>query len=325
MTSENSAAPLRTLAQARGLLIGAAVDADALQTESTYREVLAREFNLVTPENALKFGPVHPERERYDFGPADAIVEFAEENGMLVRGHTLVWHSQLPDWLTEGEFTRAELMAILREHIRTVVGRYRGRIQAWDVVNEAIGDDGALRDTIWLQGIGPEYLDLAFQWAHEADPEARLFYNDYGAEGRGAKADAVYALARDLLARGVPIDGVGLQMHISADGRPPPARVAANIRRLGELGLQVQITEMDVRLREPAAEDDLARQAEVYRGQLQVCLQVEDCTAFVLWGYTDRHSWVPGLAPGWGSALIFDEEYRPKPAYRALQETLLTD
>jgi endo-1,4-beta-xylanase len=313
--------PLRELAAARGLYIGAAVGAGQLQCEPPYATVLAREFNMLTIENALKFGPVHPAPDRYDFSAADAIIAFAEANDMRVRGHTLVWHNQLPAWVEEGDWTRDELTKVLREHITTVVGRYRGRITAWDVVNEAIDDEGELRDTIWLRTIGPEYIDLAFRWAHEADPEALLFYNDYSCEALGCKSDAVYALVQDLLETGVPIHGVGWQMHVQMGLAPSLVDVRNNLRRLGALGVQVQITEMDVRVRNERP-DTLERQAAVYADMLQVCLDAPSCTAFVMWGFTDRHSWIPAVFEGWDHALIFDEAYAPKPAYGALQEVL---
>lgn len=313
---------LRSLAQARGVLVGAAVAVEPLLGEPLYAETLAREFSVLTPENAMKFEPVHPGPDRYDFSAADAIVNFAEEHGSQVRGHTLVWHSQLPGWLTEGNWTRDELIQILQDHITTVVGRYRGRVAAWDVVNEAVADDGALRETIWLRGIGPEYLDLAFQWAHEADPDALLFYNDYGGEGLGRKSDAIYALVRDLQQRGVPIHGVGLQMHVGLNQFPAPQDVAANVDRLSTLGLQVHITELDVRVEDPATEEALAEQARVYRDMLDVCLSAQNCKAFVLWGFTDRHSWIPYFFAGYDAALIFDQSYRPKPAYDALLDVL---
>jgi len=180
MKTSPPALSLRTFAQAHGLQIGAAVAARPLQSEALYAQTLAREFSVVTPEDAMKFGPLYPDRDRYDFSDADTIVDFAEAHGMQVRGHTLVWHGQLPCWLTEENWRRNELSEILRQHIMTVVGHYRGRVVVWDVVNEAIADDGSLRDTIWLQKIGPEYIEMAFRWAHEADSGTRLFYNDYG-------------------------------------------------------------------------------------------------------------------------------------------------
>lgn len=322
-TPTPTAAPsLRSLAQERGIWIGAAVAVEPLQSERLYAEVLAREFSMLTPENTMKFEPVHPGPDRYDFDAADAIVAFAADHGMHVRGHTLVWHYQLPPWLTGGDWTRDELIQILQEHITTVVGRYQGQVAAWDVVNEAIADDGSLRDTIWLRGIGPEYIDMAFQWAHEADPDARLFYNDYGGEGQGRKSDAIYALVQSLLQRGVPIHGVGLQMHVSLDDFPAPQDVATNINRLSALGLEVHITEMDVRIKGEATEEALAKQASVYRDMLDACLSAQNCKGFVLWGFTDRHSWIPYFFEGWDTALIFDPSYRPKPAYDALADRL---
>ncbi len=278
---------------------------------------------MLTPENAMKFGPLRPGQDRYSFSDADSIVDFAETHGMPVRGHTLAWHNQLPTWLTGGTWTRDELTKILQEHITTVVGHYRGRVMAWDVVNEAIGDDGSLRSTIWSQTIGPEYIEMAFRWAHEADPDALLFYNDYGGEGLGRKSDAIYTLVQDLVQRGVPIHGVGLQMHVSLDQYPDPGDVAANMERLSALGLEVHITEIDVRIKEPVTEEKLEMQAHIYQDMLQVCLSAQGCNAFVLWGFTDRHSWIPHFFSGYSAGLIFDEAYQPKPAYYALEAALV--
>ncbi|MEM2860199.1 MAG: endo-1,4-beta-xylanase [Candidatus Bathyarchaeia archaeon] len=314
--------PLRNIAEKCGIYIGAAVERSLLDIPD-YAYILKQEFNILTTENALKFGPVHPQPNVYSFGDADYIINFAESNGMRVRGHTLVWHQQLPGWVAQGKYTREEWINILREHIMTVVGRFRGRIYAWDVVNEAIADDGTLRDTVWLRNIGPEYIEMAFRWAHEADPQALLFYNDYGAEGLNAKSDAIYNLVKGLLEKGVPIHGVGLQMHISLENPPNPQEVAANIKRLNELGLEVHITEMDVRIRMPAKWEDLIKQAEIYRDILKVCLSADNCKAFVMWGFTDKYSWIPGYFSGYGAALIFDEFYAPKPAYYYIAATLI--
>ena len=319
-----STTSLRGCAQTHGVQIGAAVAAEPLRNDPLYGETLAQYFSLMTPENAMKFGPLHPEPDRYDFDDADLIVDFAQAHGMQVRGHTLVWHNQLPDWLKDGDWSKEELMEILHSHIDTVVGRYRGRVAAWDVVNEAITDNGTLRNSIWLRGIGPEYIEMAFRWAHEADPDALLFYNDYGAEGVCPKANAVYTLVEDLVKRGVPIHGVGLQMHVSLDWCPEAESVALNVERLSALGLQTHITEMDVRVPEPATQEKLEAQATIYRDMLHGCISSEGCTAFVLWGFTDSHSWVPSFFPGYGSALIFDSNYEPKPACEALEEVIVT-
>lgn len=314
---------LRELAKKRGLLIGAAVDATALRTEAVYRETLGREFSILTPENAMKFGDVHPERGLDTFEDADAIVAFAGAHGMKVRGHTLVWHLALPKWLDETKLSRAELAAVLQEHIRTEVTHFRGKIYAWDVVNEALEDDGTPRDTIWRRALGPDYLAEVYRWAHEADPEAKLFYNDYNAEGLGVKSDAVYALVKGLKERGVPIDGVGLQMHLL--GPPPPmADIAANIKRLAALGLEVHVTELDVAIQDMKGTEaeKLAEQAKIYRQVLETCLSQPACKALVMWGFTDAHTWIPEVTEHPDAPLIFDEAYRPKPAYQAVREVL---
>jgi endo-1,4-beta-xylanase len=320
--SLGAGAALRDFAQGCGIQFGAAVAVDPLLNDARYAETLAREFSLLTPENAMKFGPLRPNRETFAFDRANALVAFARQHGMAMRGHTLVWHNQLPGWVSGGGWDRAQLLEVMREHIATVVGHYRGQVWAWDVVNEAIDDGGALRDTIWSRTIGPEYVAQAFRWAHEADPNARLFYNDYGGEGLGAKSDAIYALMRDLVGRGVPIHGVGLQMHTSVEAPPDPQAVAANMARLADLGLEVHITEMDVRIQEPVTPEKLEAQAQVYADMLQVCLSASNCTAFVLWGFTDCHSWIPNFFPGCRAGLIFDENYQPKPACSALEDVL---
>jgi endo-1,4-beta-xylanase len=315
---------LRALAEKRGIKIGAAVAVRPLRDDPGYREVLAREFNIVTSENALKFAPLRRTRERFDFSGADEIVSFARQHSMAVRGHTLVWHQALPAWLMEENFSRDQLMGILKEHITTVVSRYRGQIAAWDVVNEAVARDGSMRDTLWRRALGDEYLELVFRWAHDADPQARLFYNDFDGEGLNQKAGAIYNLVKGLLNRGVPIHGVGLQMHIGLDSYPPPERVAANINRLAALGLEVHITEMDVKIQNGTGtmEERLAAQARVYRDMLRACLQASNLRAFVMWGVTDRYSWIPRHTGKPDAPLILDESARPKPAYYALAEVL---
>src|SRR5712691_9004666 len=315
---------LRSLAQAHHFYIGTTVNVKALRYEAAYSATLAREFNMVTPEVSMKFSETEPQRDVYTFAKADYIVAFAQAHQMQVRGHNLAWYNDLPAWLTSGNFTRDDLIAILRDHIMTEVTRYRGQVNIWDVVNEAVGDDGNLRASIWLRGIGPGYIDMAFQWAHEANPQARLFYNDYGGEGLGRKSDAIYTLVKGLLQRGVPFDGVGLQMHISLDRYPNAQDVLANMQRLAALGLEVQITEMDVKTQDDARpmQAKLAAEAQLYGEMLHTCLSVAGCTAFVMWGFTDAHSWIPAYTGHPDYPLIFDGKYRPKPAYYALANVL---
>jgi endo-1,4-beta-xylanase len=232
------------------LLVGVSV-APAWLKETTYADLLLRVFNVITPENAMKWEVIHPDPERYDFSQGDAIVDFARQHGLKVRGHTLAWVHQNPDWLVNGDYTREQWIEILRDHIQTVVGHYKdyggSTVYAWDVVNEAIQGDGAMVNSIWLEKIGPEYIPLAFQVAHEADPEALLFYNDNGGEGLDVHSQAIYDLVKSLKESGVPIDGVGMQMHVAMGEQPAAQDLATNMQRLADLGLIVHITEMDVR------------------------------------------------------------------------------
>jgi endo-1,4-beta-xylanase len=305
------------------LRIGAAVDMSPFRNESIYTQTLGREFNILVAENAMKFDAMHPAQNTYNFTDADALVAYAEANNMAVRGHTLVWHSQIPGWLTGGNFTRDQVIAIMRDHIMTVVGRYRGRILAWDVVNEAVSDNnGQMRtDSFWNQRIGPEYIAMAFRFAREADPNAILYYNDYSAEGSGAKSDAVFNLVSGLLNQGVPIDGVGWQMHQINPFRIQQAH-RTNAQRLGSLGLEVSITEMDVRISLPTTAQELSEQALAYRDLVEFCLAQPNVKTLVTWGFTDKYSWIPGFFSGFGDALIFDMNYQPKPAYNSMLSAL---
>ena len=315
---------LRALAQTHHILFGAAVNMNALQHDSDYTRTLAHEFDVVTPENVMKFDAVHPEKNMYTFAQADALVTFARANNMQVRGHNLVWYNALPIWIAKGTFTREQLLAIMHDHIFTVVSRYRGQVNIWDVVNEAIANDGGMRDSIWYRDIGPDYLDWAFRWAHEANPQAHLFYNDYDAEGLNPKSDAIYTLVKSMLQRGIPIYGVGLQMHTSILNAPIEQDVSVNMHRLAALGLKVQITEMDVQIQgdaRPMAQR-LTAQAQVYHDMLHVCLVVKTCEAFVMWGFTDRYTWIPRATGHADAPLIFDANYHPKPAYTLMMQEL---
>ncbi|MBO0857163.1 MAG: endo-1,4-beta-xylanase [Chloracidobacterium sp.] len=314
---------LRAAADARGLHIGAAVNITPFRNEAIYTQTLGREFNMLVAENAMKFDALHPAQNTYNFTDADALVDFAEANNMAVRGHNLVWHNQIPGWLTGGNFTRDQVIAIMKDHIMTVVGRYRGRILAWDVVNEAVSDNnGQLRtDSFWYQKIGQDYIAMAFQFAHEADPNAILYYNDYSAEGSGAKSDAVFNLVSGLVSQGVPINGVGWQMHQISPFRIQDAN-RTNAQRLASLGLEISITEMDVRLSLPSTAQELADQAQAYSDVVQFCLSQPNIKTLVTWGFTDKYSWIPSTFSGFGDALEFDANYQPKPAYTAMLSAL---
>jgi endo-1,4-beta-xylanase len=313
--------PLRADAEATGRAIGAAVQSRYLG-ETAYAATFARHFDYVTAEYEMKWDPTERQPGVFDFAGADAIASFAAAHGMKIKGHALLWHQALPAWV--GALAPADLRAAIVSHIQAVVGRYRGQIVAWDVVNEAVADDGSgLRDSVFLQKLGEGFLDLAFRTAHEADPAALLIYNDYGGEGLGSKSDAIYALVSRLRARGVPVGGVGLQMHVAAQSRPPSADIAANMSRLAALGVLVNVSEMDVRIRNVAG--DLAARLAVQRGEYRdivaVCVAEPACHAVTFWGFTDRYSWIDSFF-GPDDPLLFDESYAPKPAFFGVQDAL---
>ncbi len=323
---------LRERADKAGVLVGTAV-VPGLFGEAPYAETLAREFNMIEPENAMKWGAIRPSRDAFNFKPGDQVVNFAKAHGQNVRGHCLLWGKYNPAWLTKGKFTPAELSDLMREHITTVAKHFAGDVFAWDVVNESFDAHGGMEHSIWydspgigVAGKGTGYIEQAFRWAREADPKALLFYNDYNTEGLNAKSGAVYAMAKDFKKRGVPIDGVGIQAHIFKLSMREISSLTANIKRLTALGLQVHITEMDVALPlsakdSPTDQTDLARQADIYRFVATACLQQPGCTAFQTWGFTDKYSWIPGYTKGKkGAALLFDQDYQSKPAYKAVVE-----
>jgi endo-1,4-beta-xylanase len=323
---------LRGKAERAGILIGTAVRPAQL-SEGAYSTTLAREYNLVEPEDALKWEVLHPQRDLFDFSDGDRIVAFASLHGMRIRGHTLVWTHQNPPWLVNGNFSETELRSLLHEHISKVMGHYRGRIFAWDVVNEAIDENGNLRSSLWYDqpGIGLEakrtaYIEAALRWAHEADPDALLFYNDGGGEMVNAKSDAIYTMMNDFKKRNVPINGIGLQMHLALDA--DVASIARNIQRFSDAGWQVHITEADVavavdRERRVLNPQDLDSQARLYEAVLTACLKQRGCTAFQTWGFTDKYSWINSTSRGTkGAALFFDAQYHPKSAYAAAMRAL---
>ncbi len=323
---------LREAADSAGLLVGTAVRPSVF-SEAAYSVTLAREFNMVEAEDVMKWWVVRGDEGTFDFREGDEVVRFARAHRMKVRGHCLVWDHNNPDWLEHGHFTTAQLSGLLQQHITTVMKHYAGQVFAWDVVNEALDETGRVKNSPWynqpgigLSEKGTAYVEQAFRWAREADPRALLFYNDNGGEGLNAKSDAIYAMLKDFKLRGVPIDGVGLQLHISQPDFDTAA-IAVNIARLAALGLQVHITELDVSLpldaNGQARDRDLLRQADVYRGVVRACLQNPGCTAIQTWGFTDKYSWIGSHSRGThGAALLFDRGYKPKAAYDGMRDEI---
>ena len=320
--------PLRVLAQPLDLRVGTAVDMNALANDATYRARVSTEFSAVTAENVMKWETLEPTRGVYNWGPADQLVDFARSNGQKVHGHVLLWHSQLPGWLTTGVANKTissdELRTIVRDHITTVVRHFRGKIWHWDVVNEAFtdGDNPTLRDTIFLQNLGPNYIADALRWAHAADPKAGLWLNDYAIDNVNAKSTAYYELAKQLLAQHVPLTGMGFQGHLDLQ-YPIPSDAVDNLRRFDQLGLDTGFTEVDVRYFLPGDTYKTAGQVGSFTTLLQACLLTPRCEMFTLWGFTDRYSWIPKWSNNKeGEATPLDANFQPKPAYRALQQTL---
>jgi len=315
------APPLRDLAGSRQ--IGTAVGLPQLDTDAKYAAILAREFNAVTPENAMKWGPLEPERGTLNWSAADEIVAYAQAHRQKIHGHTLVWHNQLPGWLDGGSFSATELSDILKNHITTEVGHYAGKIYAWDVVNEPFADDGSWRDTIFFKNLGQGYVANALRWAHAADPAAKLYLNDYDIEGINTKSNAMYNLVKSLKAQGVPLDGVGFQSHFDVS-YAFPSDMAANLQRFADLGVEVAVTELDVRVKVPASQSALTQQASYYGQTVAACLVVPACVGVTVWGFGDGYSWVPSVFPGMGEACLYDSSLAPKPAYTAVAEALRT-
>lgn len=309
--------PLRDLGRERGILVGTAVRGDVLKNNRAYRQLVAQQFSSVTPENEMKWALTEPSQGTFEFGPGDEIVDAAQGAGQAVRGHTLVWYAQLPGWVND--LGPQGLAAAMREHIVREMGHYAGRVGVWDVVNEAITDRGALRRSVFLRRLGPDYVATAFRIAHEADPKARLYINEIGAESIGPKSDGLYHVVRDLKAAGVPIDGVGFQVHSNLRGVPPG--FVANVQRFRALGLEVAFTEADVALRLAPSAADLRAQADVYATIVRACLTVS-CASLTFWGFTDGRSWISETQSGMGAATLLDEALRPKPAFAAVQRAL---
>jgi endo-1,4-beta-xylanase len=329
--------------------IGAAINTAQITGQNAREDALvAAQFNSISPENCLKWENVHPQPGKYDFTIADQYVAFGEQHHMFIVGHNLVWHNQTPAWVFHDDkgnlLTRDALLARMKDHIDTVVGRYKGRIQSWDIVNEALNEDGTLRQSLWYKIIGPDYIAKAFEYAHEADPQAQLNYNDYNIETE-PKRDGAIALVKQLQAEGVPISTVGIQEHDSLD-TPALDQIGDSIDAFGKLGVKVAITELDIDVLPRATRQQTAdvsirvaqnaalnpwpnglpdsiqqqltkRYADLFRVYLKHRAVVNRVT---VWGVTDADSWkndwpVPGRT---NYPLLFDRSGEPKPAFYAV-------
>jgi endo-1,4-beta-xylanase len=309
------AASLREAAAANGKFVGTAIN-NGLLGNSTYANIASSQFDSVTAENAMKWDSTEPSRGSFNYSGGDQLVDFAQANDQQVYGHTLVWHNQLPSWVSNGGFNASTLTSIMNNHITNVVNHFENDVEYWDVVNEVFNEDGTMRGSVFQNTIGTSYVGTAFRTADAADPDAKLCINDYNIETDNAKSDGLYNLVSSLLSQGVPIDCVGFQTHLVLDQNT--SSFQSNMQRFADLGLELIITELDIRISTPADSSELQRQAQQYAGITQMCLEVSACSGITVWGISDRDSWVPGTFPGEGAACLYDDNYQPKPAYSAM-------
>jgi endo-1,4-beta-xylanase len=310
---------LRALAAKKGITVGNCVKNEFLM-DKKYAKVLADDFSAITHENELKWYAVENPRGSFNF--EETIVSFAEKQGMKIRGHALVWHSQLPGWVGNAGMDRESMLSIVRDHCAKTVAHYKGRIYKWDVVNEVIEDDGSFRKTPFSDRTGKEFISEAFHASHEADPGALLYINDYGVESICPKSDALYALCAELVAAGVPVNGVGFQAHWRLSSVPPMDSVRENVERFVKLGLKVDFTEFDVSIAGDPTPEQFEEQARVYADLMRLVMETEGTDTLIFWGLDDGRSWIQKYKGGSGSATMRNKDLSPKPAYEAVKAVL---
>lgn len=301
-----------------------------IRGDGTETSIIQSEFGSITPENAMKWDATEPNRGQFSFGGADQHANWARQNKKLLRCHTLVWHSQLPAWVANGRWSNSTLIQVMRTHIQNVAGRYKGQCSHWDVVNEALNEDGTYRDSVFLRVIGEAYIPLAFQIASEVDPNAKLYYNDYNLEYGGAKTQGAARIVKLVQKYGARIDGVGLQAHMVVEPTPTQstptpdqATLAKSLRVFTDLGVDVAYTEIDIRMNQPFTAAKLQAQSNAYARMAGACMEVKRCVGMTIWGVSDKYSWVPSTFNGEGAALLWDNGYSKKPAYTGFLNAII--
>ena len=280
----------------------------------------------------MKWETTEPDRGNFTFDGADEVVAIATANGDELHCHNLVWHSQLSPWVTEGNYDNATLIQIMKDHITAVAGRYKDVCTRWDVVNEALNENGTYRESVWYQTIGEAYLPLAFKFAAAVTPKSKLYYNDYNLEDGGNKTQGAKRIVELVQSYGVRIDGVGFQAHLTSEGTessgggvaPDRATLVDTLSSVAALGVDVAYTELDIRLNVPANASAVQAQAEVWDSTVRACMDVEACRGITVWGISDKYSWIPGTFPGEGEALLWDEDLMKKLAYNVTLEAILS-
>jgi len=314
---------LNVLAKAAGkLYFGSATDNPEL-TDTTYTSYLdsSSHFGQITPGNSMKWDATEPEPNTFTFTEGDQVADLAKNNGQILRAHNLVWHEQLPDWVTANNYNATGLTAVIQNHIANVAGHYKGQPYAWDVVNEPLNDgDGSFRSDVFYDTLGSSYISIALNAAREADPNAKLYINDYNIESTGAKATAMQNLVKSLQADGVPIDGIGMESHFIVG--EVPTTLVENFQAFAALGVEIAITELDIRMTLPETAALLEQQKQDFYTVVDACLQVSACKGITVWDWTDKYSWVPSTFSGQGAATPFDDNYVEKPAFDGIVEAL---
>ncbi|THH32244.1 hypothetical protein EUX98_g1959 [Antrodiella citrinella] len=314
----SSATALNTIAKSKGkLYFGSATDNPEL-TDTAYTTILDDNtmFGQITPGNSMKWDATEPEQGVFTWTGADQIANLAETNGQLLRGHNCVWYSQLPSWVSSSGFTAAQLTSVIQTHCGTLVGRYKGQVYSWDVVNEPFNDDGTWRSDVFYNTLNTEYVSIALNAARTADPNAKLYINDYNIEGPSAKTTSMQNLVKSLKAANVPLDGIGLQGHFIVGELP--SGIEDNLRAFTALGVEVAFTELDIRMTLPSTAALLAQQSTDYETVVSACAAVEGCVGVTIWDYTDKYSWVPATFPGQGAACPWDQNLQRKPAFQGI-------
>ncbi|CAE6455137.1 unnamed protein product [Rhizoctonia solani] len=313
---------LHALAKAKGRYFGTATDQLWNNKDAAYLAITGNpnEFGVNTPGNVLKWDATEGSRGVFTYTNADYQVKWAKDHGQAVRGHTLVWYSQLPSWVGAGKFNSATLTSIIQNHISNVAGRYKGQFYAWDVVNEMFNEDGTWRPSPFYDTLGPSYIPIALRAARAADPKAKLYLNEFNTDWTGSKSNALYNLAKDMKAQGVPLDGIGFQAHLAVNSFPRTFQ--ANYKRFADLGLDIALTELDIRMTLPATDALRAAQLENYKYVVNACLAISRCVGITVWDTSDDYSWIPSVFPGQGDALLFDKNKQPKPVYFAVADAL---
>jgi len=313
---------LNTLARRVGkLYFGTATDNTF--NLSTYTHILAHEFGQLTPANGQKWMYSEPLPGVFNYTYGSIVPAIAASNHQLLRCHTLVWHSQLPAWVENGNFTQTSLTAVIERHVTNLVTKFKGRCYAWDVVNEALNEDGTFRDSVFLRVLGQEFIRTAFRAAAKADPHAKLYYNDYNLEGVNAKTESVREnIIKYLRADNLKIDGVGLQSHLIVGQTPTLDDQIENLKRFERLSVETAYTEVDIRLDLPQTEEQLAQQKVDYRTAVGACTQVKSCVGITVWDFYDPYSWVPGVFDGQGAATLYFANFTKHPAYYGVVEAL---